>query len=282
MITIQGLSFGYRKKRPVLEDLTLNLNAGGVYGVLGANGVGKTTFLHLLSGLLFPQSGRLEVAGSTPARRQVDFLERVFYVPVAFDLPALRISAYGDRYAPFYPKFDRTAWKNALQVFHLQETDKINALSFGQKKKVLLSFAFSSGCDLLLFDEPTDGLDIVSKDGFRRLLAQQAGEQRLAVIATHHVQDIAMLLDHLIILQDRGVLLETPIDALTERFRSVVTAQPPAAGSTVFSERVPGGYHCVVRNAGGEEGPLDLELFYKAVQTHPELAQHHFRHEKHI
>lgn len=282
MITIQDLSFGYRKRRPVLDRLTLDLNAGAVCGVLGPNGVGKTTFLHLLGGLLFPQSGRLEVGGRIPARRQADFLERVFYVPVAFDLPAMRVSGYAERYAAFYPHFDREAWKHALHVFGIQPADKTNALSFGQKKKVLLSFALSSGCDLLLLDEPTDGLDIVSKDGFRRLLARHAGEQRLVVIATHHVQDIAMLLDRLIILQHHGLLLDAPIDGLAGSFRSVITAQAPEAGLTVFSERVPGGFHALVRNTDGHEGPLDLELFYKALQAHPELAQQYARYEKHV
>lgn len=272
MITMKNIFFGYRRHKPVLEDLTLNLDTGGVYGVLGVNGVGKTTFLHLVSGQLFPQSGCLEVAGSNPARRRVDFLEQVFYVPVAFELPSLRIAAYGERYAPFYPKFDRTAWADALRAFDLSDREQINALSFGQKKKVLLSFALASGCALLLFDEPTDGLDIPSKDTFRRLLAKQIDEQRLALIATHHVQDIALLLDHLLILKDNRLLLDASIADLTARFRSVMTTQATPAAIALYAERTPGGYHNLIRNTDGQEGPLDLEILFKAIYAHPELV----------
>lgn len=270
MITIRNLSFRYDKRRPVLEDLHLTLHAGGVYGVLGANGVGKTTLLHLLSGLLFPKSGSLDVAGDEPARRAVRFLERLFYVPVSFELPALRVSGFCDRYRPFYPKFDELAWDRALKQFDVAKDGAIRSLSFGQKKKVLLSFALSSGCDLLLFDEPTDGLDIPSKDAFRRLLAQQIDEHRLAVITTHHITDVAALLDHLIILKDHRLLLDASLADLAARYYTMVTQEAPS--EAVYSERVPGGYHSLLRNTDGHEGALHLELLFKALTTRPEPA----------
>lgn len=282
MIAINGMSFRYKSSSPVLEDLTLRMEAGGVYGVLGANGVGKTTLLHLIGGLLFPKSGTIGVDGREPRRREPAFLEQVFYVPVTFDPPDLRVEAYKKRYVPFYPQFKEVTWNNALQTFGIQPNMRLQSLSFGQRKKVLLSFAIASGCRVLLFDEPTDGLDIPSKDSFRRLLSAQIDEQCLAIVATHHVHDVAMLLDQLIVLKDQGLLVQASISDLTANIRTVTVTQLPPENTLLYSERVPGGYHCLLRNTGGQEGPLDLELLFKALQIHPEIVQNALRYEKQI
>ncbi|MCC6282541.1 MAG: ABC transporter ATP-binding protein [Saprospiraceae bacterium] len=282
MIAISGMSFRYKSRQPVLDNLTFNMEAGGVYGILGANGVGKTTLLHLIGGLLFPKSGEITVDGHRPGARRPAFLEQVFYVPVDFELPRLQVGVYQKRYAPFYPKFDLQVWNNALQIFGIQPDMQLQALSFGQRKKVLLSFALASGCRVLLFDEPTDGLDIPSKDSFRRLLSAQIDEQRLAVITTHHVHDVAMLLDHLIILKEHALLLQASLQDLTNHIRTVTAGQLPPANNLLYSERVPGGYHCLVRNTEMQEGPLDLELLFKALQMHPEIVQNTLRYEKQV
>ena len=282
MIAISEMSFRYKSRSPVLDNLTFNMEAGGVYGILGANGVGKTTLLHLIGGLLFPKSGQISVDGHTPRFRSPAFLEQVFYVPVDFDLPPIKVGVYQKRYAPFYPKFNLEVWNNALQAFGIQPDMRLQALSFGQRKKVLLSFALASGCRILLFDEPTDGLDIPSKDSFRRLLSAQIDEQRLAVITTHHVHDVAMLLDHLIILQEHRLLLQASIADLAGNIRTVTSSQLPPENSLLYSERVPGGYHCLLRNTEAQEGPLDLELLFKALQIHPEIVQNTLRYEKQV
>lgn len=282
MIAIDGMSFRYKSKSPVVEDLTLRMEAGGVYGLLGANGVGKTTLLHLIGGLLFPKSGTISVNGRMPHRREPALLEQIFYVPVTFDLPDLRVETYKRRYTPFYREFREATWQSALQTFGIQPDMRLHALSFGQKKKVLLSFAIASGCRVLLFDEPTDGLDIPSKDSFRRLLSAQIDEQRLAVIATHHVHDVAMLLDQLIILKEQHLLVHASISDLAGSIRTVTTSQLPPANTLLYSERVPGGYHCLLRNTDGQEGPLDLELLFKALQIHPDIVQNNLRYEKQI
>ncbi|MCC6279723.1 MAG: ABC transporter ATP-binding protein [Saprospiraceae bacterium] len=282
MIAISGMSFRYKSRQPVLDNLTFSMEAGGVYGILGANGVGKTTLLHLIGGLLSPKSGEITVDGHRPGARWPAFLEQVFYVPVDFDLPRLRVDVYQKRYAPFYPTFDPEVWKNSLQTFGIQPDMQIHALSFGQRKKVLLSFALASGCRVLLLDEPTDGLDIPSKDSFRRLLSAQIDEQRLAVITTHHVHDVAMLLDHLILLKEHALLLQASIPELAAHIRTVTSSQLPSKPALLYSERVPGGYHCLLRNTEEQEGPLDLELLFKAMQLHPEIVQNALRYEKQL
>ncbi len=271
MITTQKMTYQYRRRTPVLEQCSLALSPGGVYGVLGANGVGKTTLLHLLNGFLFPKEGIIDVEGQHPRHRAVSFLERVAYVPVEVELPAIRVSAYEQRLAGFYPKFDQNLWKKALDMFQIDPKTKIDALSFGQKKKVAISFALATQSDILLLDEPTDGLDIPSKDSFRRLLSTHVNENRIVVITTHHVHDIATLLDHVVILQDTRLAANVSVATLTERMYSFTTTQLPPADELLYSERVPGGYHCLVRQRDGGEGPLDLELLFKAFLSNPQI-----------
>jgi ABC-2 type transport system ATP-binding protein len=227
--------------------------------------------LHLLNGFLFPKEGIIDVEGQHPRHRAVSFLERVAYVPVEVELPAIRVSAYEQRLAGFYPKFDQNLWKKALDMFQIDPKTKIDALSFGQKKKVAISFALATQSDILLLDEPTDGLDIPSKDSFRRLLSTHVNENRIVVITTHHVHDIATLLDHVVILQDTRLAANVSVATLTERMYSFTTTQLPPADELLYSERVPGGYHCLVRQRDGGEGPLDLELLFKAFLLHPQI-----------
>ena len=276
------MSVRYRRSKPVLDQISFQMEPGGVYGILGANGVGKTTLLHLLSGLLFPTRGSISIHGMQPKLRQPAFLEDVYYVPVEFDLPKVSVQAFQQRYSPFYRYFSTTSWSHALETFDILPDASLSDLSFGQKKKVLLSFAIASGCRILLFDEPTDGLDIPSKDSFRRLLSARIDEQRLAIITTHHVHDVAMLLDHLIVLKGHELYMKASIAHLSVQVRTVTSSQLPGAENLLYSERIPGGYHCLLRNLQEQEGPLDLELLFKAIQSHPEIVQNFISHEQHV
>jgi ABC-2 type transport system ATP-binding protein len=271
MINIEQINFGYKRKTPILENLSLQFGKGGVYGVLGANGVGKTTLLHLLNGLIFPKKGQISMDNHQPAHRSAAFLERIYYVPVELDLPNIKVSQYCARYAPFYPKFDKKTWEQAIKTFKVDADKKTSALSFGQKKKVIISFALASGCDILLFDEPTDGLDIPSKDSFRSLLSAHTNEERIVIITTHHIHDISTLLDHLVVLQDTSLVVNASISGISEKMYTVTSTHLPASDQLLYSERVLGGYHCLVRNPVGHEGPLDLELLFKALLANPQL-----------
>lgn len=274
MITIERVHFYYQRNKPVLDNLQFQLQPGQVCGLLGTNGEGKTTLLHLIGGLLRPKSGKMEVLEYNPAQRHPSFLEEVFYVPVAFELPNLTAEGYRKRYADFYPEFSAETWTNALQAFEVDPETKLKSLSFGQKKKVLLSFALASGCKLLLFDEPTDGLDIPSRDQFRRLLSASMDEQRTAIIATHHANDMALLFDHLLILKNHQLVLNAPLPQLAQKLHTVVTAQLPENATILYSERVAGGYHCLVQHDTGQEGPIDLEILFKAIHQQPVAVVH--------
>jgi ABC-2 type transport system ATP-binding protein len=269
MLALQHVSFAYHRGRPVFEDLSFELKTGNVYGVLGSNGSGKTTLLNLMAGLSFPDSGKLSFEGMEPRRRNPSFLDNMFYVPVDFQLPNISIFAFKTRFAHFYPRFDEGIWSRALKTFDLDVRQAMGQLSFGQRKKVLISFALSSGCALLLLDEPTDGLDIPSKDAFRRLLGAHLEDKRMAIITTHHVHDLQTMLDHILILREKSMVLNASIRELARKLRTSVSSHAPV--DALYCERCVEGFQYLIPNKEQSESSLELELLFKAVMSNPSI-----------
>ena len=204
MIKVKNLDFSYRAKRHIFRDLSLSVDAGQICGLLGSNGIGKSTLLKLIGGLLTPNSGSVEVQGSEAQRHSLATLQNIAYLPEEFSLPNIRVKDWVAVTAPFYGSFDHAFFAKAMGEFEVNEGEKFGSLSMGQRKKVLIAFAMACGTSLLLLDEPTNGLDITSKQTFRRLLAEWATPSRTAIISTHQVKDVENLLDHIIILDKLG------------------------------------------------------------------------------
>jgi ABC-2 type transport system ATP-binding protein len=271
MLNIKEISYRYSRRVPVLEGCSAAFAPGGIYGIVGANGVGKTTLLHLLHGFIFPKRGAITYHDHEPAQRDVAFLQNTAYVPVEVVLPRIKVTSYAARMKPFYPKFDQKIWENALKMLSIEPDRNIGALSFGQRKKVAIAFAIATCADLLLLDEPSDGLDIPSKDSLRRLLSTHADEGRTILITTHHIHDVAALLDHMVIMEGTTISANMSLAVLSERMHTTTLATLPPAEALLYSERMASGYHCLVRTESGQEGPLDLELLYKAYIANPQI-----------
>ena len=160
MMTIEHLSFGYSKrKNRVLNDCSLRIDEGKIYGLLGKNGVGKSTLLYLMTGLLTPTEGHACLNGTDVRLRRPDTLSDFFLIPEEFDLPDYNLQKYVRLNAPFYPHFDHENLLRNLEMFELPEDIKLGELSMGQKKKALICFALATRTSWLIMDEPTNHLD---------------------------------------------------------------------------------------------------------------------------
>jgi ABC-2 type transport system ATP-binding protein len=207
MIDVQNLTFGYPKtKKKVFDDFSLQVDKGMVCGLLGENGVGKTTLLYIMSGLLTPQSGKVLIDGIDVRKRKVETLDNLFIVPDEIELPQLTISDYVDFYSPFYSRFSEEDLGRYLDIFCLEEDGLITDLSLGQRKKFYMSFAFATNIQYLLMDEPTNGIDIPSKAQFRKFIAAGMSEEKTILIGTHQVRDIDKMLDHVMIITGNKLL----------------------------------------------------------------------------
>mgnify|MGYP003514216266 FL=1 len=212
MIDISNVTFEYRKGKPVLKDFSLSFPQGGVYGLLGKNGTGKSTLLYLISGLLRPRHGEVRVDGMLSANRQPEMLREIFLVPEEYDLPSVSLKSYTRALKSFYPRFSDELLRKCIEVFDLEMDMQLGTLSMGQKKKVYMCVALATGTRVLLMDEPTNGLDILSKSQFRKVVVQGMEEDKTVLVSTHQVHDVERLLDHVTIINGNQVLLHGPLN----------------------------------------------------------------------
>lgn len=268
MLRIQNLSYSYSKRVRLISDFNMTLEPGTVCGLLGKNGSGKTTLIYLICGLLKPQGGEIEFNGQIPFRRATSFLEDIFLVPEEFSLPNVLLEDYIKVNAPFYPKFDRAQLEHYLEIFELAPDLHLGRLSMGQKKKAFLSFAMACNTSLLLLDEPTNGLDISSKRQFRRAIAECMNDEKSILISSHQVHDIDKILDHVIIVDREGVLLNTSINEVMDRLTFSFTMDKERAENALIALEVPGGYNIAeAMTPGSQETEVNLETLFELVQA---------------
>jgi ABC-2 type transport system ATP-binding protein len=279
MIAIQDLSFNYKRREKLFSALNLNLSPGNIYGLLGKNGVGKTTMLKIISGLLFPQKGSCKVMGYESRERSPEFLKEIYFLPEEFYVPDITAKQYVHVHAPFYPKFDSKAFPMHLDEFGIPQNRRLSTLSYGQKKKFLLAFGLASGSSLLLMDEPTNGLDIPSKSQFRKLLASSISDERTFIVSTHQVRDMENLIDPVIILDEGKIVFNQSMENISGRLKMELQPGEPQDGNILFSERVPGGYSVVTENNEAEDSRIDLEILFNAVISNREKVNSIFRQE---
>lgn len=227
MLTIDNISYGYQTGKNVLENFSLTFSEPGVYGLLGKNGTGKSTLLYLIMGLLCPAQGKVQWNGIDTIERNPEALQEMFIVPEEYNLPQIKLRDYVRALKPFYPDFDEVLLDELLAMFDMPADINLGALSMGQKKKVYMCVALAARTRLLVMDEPTNGLDILAKKQFRKVIAQGTREDQIVIISTHQVKDVELLLDHVTIINNNKVLLnerinvEAPVD-LEELFVSTL------------------------------------------------------------
>lgn len=267
MIEIKNISFKYAGgKSLVFDDFSLTLEKNNIYGLLGRNGTGKSTLLYLICGLLRPRSGSVTCDGAEAWRRRPEMLREMFIVPEEIYLPSVSLDDYVKMNEPFYPHFSRETLGSCLSDFELPHTLRLNELSMGQKKKVYMSFALAAGTRLLLMDEPTNGLDIPSKRQFRRVVTQNMTDDRTLVISTHQVHDVEQLLDHILILDRQGMLLDSPVADVCARYSFELRMPGAPAGDVLYAEPSLNGNAVIARRGpDSPETPLNLELLFDAV-----------------
>ena len=211
MIEIKNVTFGYNKYCNVLQDFSLQFKKGGVYGLLGKNGTGKSTLLYLMMGLLRPKQGEVRIDGVLASKRLPEMMQDIFIVPEEYDLPRISLRKYVNSLKPFYPHFSSELLVRCLSGFDMSPELDLGSLSMGQKKKVYICVALATNTQYLLMDEPTNGLDILSKSQFRKVVIEGMSEDKTIIISTHQVHDVERMLDHVCIIGPNKVLLDAPL-----------------------------------------------------------------------
>jgi ABC-2 type transport system ATP-binding protein len=264
MIQINNLSFGYRHKPLLFEDLSLSLNKGHIYGLLGKNGAGKSTLLKNIMGLAFPEKGKCLFNGINVANRPVSVLEDIYFIAEELFVPSLTPVQFVGNTAGFYPKFSKSDFYHYLKVLDVDLDAVMDKQSFGQQKKAMIAFGLATNTSLLIMDEPTNGLDIPSKVQFRKLIASVLTEDRCIVISTHQVRDLDSLIDTLLVLHEREIVVNHPVEEITEKLTFGVFPDTTDM-QVLYEEESMRGKNAILRNTTGKFSKADLELLFNAI-----------------
>lgn len=274
MITIENTSYGYKSNPLIFNNISLEIG-NGIYGLLGENGVGKTTLMHLICGLLFPKNGKCSIDGRNTAERQPEGLARYFFLPEELQMPTESIVSFAARHSVFYPHFNQEEFDLNLEELKIDRKQKLSSVSYGQQKKAMLAYAFALHTPYTLLDEPTNGLDITSRQALKRIISRSMDDESTLLISTHQAHDFENLLDHLVILGKGEILLNRSLDEISNRLLFARTDILPE--ERIYSEENLSGYFSIIPNEDGEENTPDIELLYKAVLQQPEKIQSMFQ-----
>ncbi len=268
MIQLQNIQFGYVLRKNIFNDVTLTMEPGHIYGLLGKNGAGKTTLLKIMSGLRFPTKGEVAILGKNASLREAEVLQDLYFLQEEMYVPHLTIENFEKAFAPFYPHFNHEQFIEYLHEFEMDGLNQyMDKFSHGQKKKALIAFALATNTKILIMDEPTNGLDIPSKSTFRKLMASAADETRLVIISTHQVRDLHSLIDMVSILDRGRMVLNASTYEITEKLLFDVDDMKSADGQVFYTEETPRGNYQVKENVNHVESNLDLELLFNAAMA---------------
>lgn len=270
MIKVNNLAFSYGKDQ-VLKNINLTLEDGKIYGLLGENGVGKTTLLTLLCGLKKTQVGSIDADGANPYDREPSLLEQMFYLPD--DVAPMYDKAYSwaKSRGKFWSNFSLDKFVEIMDGFENDVNQKLSAMSTGQLKKTYISFALACSTKYLFLDEPTNGLDIPSKSQFRSSILKYTSEDSTIVISTHQVRDLENVIDPIIILDRQDVLLNTSLEEISRKLFFDYGTE--LHRESLYSEQLPGGFIQVYPNVRNQDSKVNIEALFNAVHKNKELIK---------
>lgn len=275
MITIENLDFAYGKQK-VFENINLTFKEGCIYGLLGENGVGKTTLLKIITGLQNPNSGVCIVDDKKAFDRNPEFLQDIFFLPEGVIAQTYTTPIkYADNLGKFYPNYDRNFFISLMKEMEVDETKNFEQLSYGQQKKAMFCFAVALKTRYLLLDEPTNGLDIPSKSDFRRILSHACTDHTTVIISTHQVKDVENLIDPIVILTKDDVLINASMEEIAAKL--YFSFDNEKDDQAIYTEMVPGGFINVMRNTEGLESNVLIEPLFNAAVRNRQVIKEIFR-----
>ncbi len=212
MIEVKNLSKSFDSIKAI-DHINAKIEDGHVFGLIGTNGAGKSTFMRMLSGVLKPEEGEILVDGE-PVYDNPAVKEKIFYI--SDDQYYFRSGTPVDMlklYQTCYPSFDGAKWKSLMEKFGLDEKRKVNTFSKGMKKQLSVICGICANTKYLLCDETFDGLDPVMRQAVKALFVKEMDERGLTpVIASHNLRELEDICEYVGLLHRGGILLEKDID----------------------------------------------------------------------
>ena len=287
LVEASGVSVRYGRKTAV-DNVSFSIPKGRVVGLLGHNGAGKTTLMRALVGLA-PPAGRLKVLGHTPRDQRVAVLEAVCYIPDVATLPRwARVGELVTLMSGLHPKFSAERARALLRRTSVGLNDKVKTLSKGMVVQAHLALVAAIDAQLMILDEPTLGLDVLSRKSFYEMLIDEwCDGERSVIVSTHQVEEVEALLSDVLMLNEGKLVLSLSLEELDKRFvalgHDAAVADQMAAAHPLLRYRVQGGSAALFDGAppdnvlalGRRLRPSLVDLFV-ALTRKPELNRTQF------
>ena len=287
LVSARHLSVRYGRKTAV-DDVSFTIPKGRVVGLLGHNGAGKSTLMKALVGLAAPE-GELSVLGLHPQRDRVALLQGACYIPDVAILPRwARVDELITLMSRLHPRFSAQRARQLLARTSVGLSDKVKSLSKGMVAQAHLALVASIDARLMILDEPTLGLDVLSRKAFYEMLIDEwCDGERSVLVSTHQVEEVESLLSDVLMLNEGKLVLSISLEEVDRRFVALshdpAVAEQMAAAHPLLKYRVQGGSAALfdgeppphVQALGRRVRPSLVDLFV-ALTRKPELDRQHF------
>ncbi len=264
MLQLNNVSYSYRKGEKALDSINVTVPTG-LHLLLGENGAGKTTLLHIIAGLRFPEAGECLVDGVDTSLRSPATLSKVCIMADDTMFPASSINEMARRCSDFYPRFSPDVLRQCLDAFGMTGYEKLAHMSLGNRKKAQLAYVLALQTDILLLDEPANGLDISSRQILLELLERFILPEQTVIISTHVVWDFMNLIEGVMVINRGKMLTAMSTWDITRRLAFVTDRLP--VENALYSTQLQGLFHAIL--PADPENPTDLDflLLYSALHS---------------
>ena len=215
MLECRELTKWFGSKEAV-ADLTLNLDKGKIYGLLGENGSGKTTWMKMVAGLTKPGRGEILYEGHPIGWRDKAKIAYMATEPFFYDF--MKVSDVGEYYEAFFEDFDRRKYTETVSAMGLEPGMKVRNLSSGMSAKLKLAATLSRKAELYLLDEPLNGIDYKAREEIISLILEEADGENTFVISTHLLEEVESFIEYAIFIKDGH--LADKVNLESERMKS--------------------------------------------------------------
>ncbi len=219
LLELKGLNKSFGKKE-VLKDVSLNVTSGKIIGLLGKNGMGKTTVIKLINDLLTPTSGEVLINGEIPgieSKKSIAYLPERTYLDK--EMTVTQVLKY---FSEFYDNFDIEKAKKLLKDLDISLTDKLSKMSKGMQEKVCLVLVMSRDAKLYILDEPLGGVDPATRDYILDTILSNFSPGASVIISTHLISDIERILDEVIFIDKGKIILQSSCDDLRKKYNKSI------------------------------------------------------------